>query len=53
MDVFNFFDAIEIMDQDDHDWERETQRYEILMYWGNTDYPKEDICRIYASKLNH
>jgi transcriptional regulator with GAF, ATPase, and Fis domain len=44
--VFNFFDAIEKFDLDDCDWEGETQRYEILMLWGNTEYSKADICRI-------
>jgi transcriptional regulator with PAS, ATPase and Fis domain len=43
--VCNFFDAIEKCDLDKRDWEGETQRYEILMLWGNTEYSKADICR--------
>jgi transcriptional regulator with PAS, ATPase and Fis domain len=44
--VFNFFDAIEKIELTEDDWEGKTLRYEILMLWGNTEYSKEDICRI-------
>lgn len=50
--VFNFFDAIEKFDMNNGAWEGETQRYEILMLWGNTDYSKEDICRILGIRTN-
>jgi transcriptional regulator with PAS, ATPase and Fis domain len=50
--VFNFFDAIKKCDYENIDWGRETQRYEILMLWGNTWYSKDDICRILGVRAN-
>jgi DNA-binding NtrC family response regulator len=50
--AINFFDAIDDVDRNYRDWERETQRYEILILWGKTDYSKEDICRILGIRTN-
>jgi DNA-binding NtrC family response regulator len=40
LSVYNFFDAIRTIDQNNHNWERETQKYEILILLGKTDYSK-------------
>jgi transcriptional regulator with PAS, ATPase and Fis domain len=51
-EAIHFFDAIAKVDLNDRDWEKETQRYEILTLWGKTEFSKEDIRRILGIRTN-